>query len=385
MAKHQAQQDKQQIRGAVLGSLGLLLLLFFLVRFVFAPEGLPLGSIQPRVHPTPVQSVAVEAATLSLTPAPPPIELSVQREYPKEAVMLVVEGSPLFALESRSEALQLLQEYLQYWADRPLDKGERLLKAVYPVRLELAVPYGQVDLLKGGEAYGRLLKDPSLLPVQRTTVLAKVEESAVESVHRYQGALLQGTRFVPALGTPSFTLIYSELQYRQDTAMEIRETNRFSIGSGGSSFVWEDGTMAPIHPKGTAGDKDYPAGRQTDSLSLIHPVTGKIARYYGHSDGRMHYHLLYETRARETVTAPESGVVIYAGPRGDMGLTVDILHDEKGFISRVYNLGALEVELYQRVKRGERLGYTREYRNSPLCYTLLVDSLPVNPMWYLQD
>ena len=100
----------------------------------------------------------------------------------------------------------------------------------------------------------------------------------------------------------------------------------------------------------------------------------------------MHYGLTYGAKASAAVTAPESGVVLFAGKRGAMGYVVDIQHDENGFVSRVWGLGSVSVELFERVEKGHALGTAPDTggESAPITYELYIDSLPVNPVWYMR-
>lgn len=122
------------------------------------------------------------------------------------------------------------------------------------------------------------------------------------------------------------------------------------------------------------------------SLKLKVPVSGKVQYYFGVSQGVMHYGLTYAVASEATVVAPEAGVVIYAGQRGDMGYVVDILHDEEGFVSRLWGLGSVKVELFERVNKGVAIGSAPSTgkETASVTYELLVDDLPVNPVWYFK-
>ena len=79
--------------------------------------------------------------------------------------------------------------------------------------------------------------------------------------------------------------------------------------------------------------------------------------------------------------------MVYCARRGDLGLVIDILHDETGALSRIIGCDRSLVELYQRVKKGEQVGVMPEPTDSRLVsvrYELLINGLPVDPEKYLQ-
>lgn len=380
-------EEKKASAWYILGAVGVLALIALLLGLFFSPAGgWKLGYAQPRITPTATPVGTILEQAVSLTPSPTPVEISVKREYPEGAVTLLVNGHGLFAMESREEAMALLEEYLQYWAEQPLNTGERLLKAALEGEIALGTPDGTEELLKKGEAYAVLVKNPGLLPAVRTTVTCRVETRSLDSIVTTTGALPRGTRFIRSLGSPEFTLVYSETTYKGAVAYSQAETNRFLVGSGGVGYVAEAGSAAAADPQAMAGEKDWPMGRKAENLKLQVPVKGNIQTCFGISQGIMHYGLTYGAKASAAVKAPESGVVLFAGKRGAMGYVVDIQHDENGFVSRVWGLGSVSVELFERVEKGHALGTAPDTggKSAPITYELYIDSLPVNPVWYMR-
>lgn len=381
------QEEKKRTLAYCLGVVLVLAVLTALLTVFFAPQGgWQTGQNAPRITPTATPMGEIKSQVLSVTPSPTPFEISIKQELPEGAVDLLVNGKYLFTLESREAATALLQEYLAYWANQPLEEGERLLKTTFEQTLSLGVPSGTGELLEQGEAYARLVQNPSLLPVTRTTVSCRVETRTPENTMTTTAALPRGSRFIRSLGSPEFTLVYSETIYKGDKAYTQTETNRFLVGSGGAGYVAENGAYVTEDMGASAKEKDWPAGRMPTSLKLKSPVSGKIQYYFGVSQGVMHYGLTYAVASEATVVAPEAGVVIFAGQRGNMGYVVDILHDEEGFVSRLWGLGSIKVELYERVSRGAAIGsaLSTGKEAASVTYELLVDELPVNPVWYIK-
>ena len=98
-----------------------------------------------------------------------------------------------------------------------------------------------------------------------------------------------------------------------------------------------------------------PEALSIEGFDPMWPVAGAISASFGMTDGGMRYGTEISADSVARVMAPEGGVVIYCGTRGDMGLVIDILHDETGCLSRIIGCQRPLVELYQRVKKGEQV------------------------------
>ena len=124
-----------------------------------------------------------------------------------------------------------------------------------------------------------------------------------------------------------------------------------------------------------------------EGCAPVGPVAGAISASFGMTDGGMRYGTEISADSVARVMAPEGGVVIYCGTRGDMGLVIDILHDETGCLSRIIGCQRPLVELYQRVKKGEQVAVLPEPPNDgrlvTIRYELLIHGLPENPEKYL--
>ena len=123
-----------------------------------------------------------------------------------------------------------------------------------------------------------------------------------------------------------------------------------------------------------------------DGFNPLWPVEGTVTGSFGMSDEGLCYGVEITADMTARVKAPEEGVVVYCAKRGDMGLVIDILHDETGAMSRIVGCERPLVELYQRVKRGEQVGTMPEPVTSRMVtvrYELLINGLPVNPEKYL--
>ena len=161
------------------------------------------------------------------------------------------------------------------------------------------------------------------------------------------------------------------------------KTNEFAVGPGKADRIIEDGGRAMESESPTAG---APAV-VVDGFTPVWPVEGGVTGSFGQTDEGMRYGVEITGESFARVRAPEEGVVVYCAKRGDMGLVIDILHDETGALSRIIGCDRSLVELYQRVKKGEQVGVMPEPTDSRLVsvrYELLITGLPVDPEKYLQ-
>ncbi len=87
------------------------------------------------------------------------------------------------------------------------------------------------------------------------------------------------------------------------------------------------------------------------------------------------------------VNATADGVVVLAGPHGDLGNAVMISHGF-GLTTRYGHLSATAVQAGQRVHRGDVLGYVGNTGHSTgyhLHYEVVKDGQAVNPLGYILD
>jgi murein DD-endopeptidase MepM/ murein hydrolase activator NlpD len=87
------------------------------------------------------------------------------------------------------------------------------------------------------------------------------------------------------------------------------------------------------------------------------------------------------------VHATADGVVVLAGPHGDLGNAVFVSHGF-GLTTRYGHLSGTAVEAGQRVHRGDVLGYVGNTGHSTgyhLHYEVVKDGSPVNPLGYILD
>ncbi len=374
---------EQLIRyGALAVSLVIVLLGLILFLLLRGEGRLEVGFALPRVTPTARATPSVTPARLQVTMAPTPKVVQVERNYPPEAMDLVADGRVLFTVQNAEEGRQAVELYLQESARQGIGYDERLIRAGFEQKMTLEEPSGKGELLNLEEAVNTLKADEGMLPVVRTVVRCVIEQGTVETVSRKNGKLPTGSRVYRNLGVYPYLLSYYETMYRGQAAFSEVKTNEFSVGPGKMDRIVEDGSWAVEG----ASPQNGPEAVTIEGFQPAWPVGGTVSGSFGMTSEGMRYGVEIAAESVNRVIAPEEGVVVYCGRRGQLGLVIDILHDETGCVSRIMGCERPLVELYQRVKKGEQVGVLPEPTTGRLVtlrYELMVDGLPVNPEKYL--
>ena len=355
------------------------LLLWLLLR---GDGRLEAGLGMPRTSPTAPPTPTATPAQLRVTPVPTPIRVQVQREYPPDALDLVADGRVLFTVRNAEDGRLAVERYLQESAQLGLGDDQRLIRAGFDQKLSLESPSGRGELLNLEEAVNTLKADESLLPIVRTVVRCVIERGQVETINQENVRLTAGSRIYRNMGVYPYTLSYYETVYRGQAAFSEAKTNEFVVGQGKVDQLVEDGGWVKEAASPGAGPEALPVS----GFAPMWPVEGTISTSFGMTDRGMCYGTEISTESVTRVMAPEGGVVVYCGDRGELGLVIDILHDETGCLSRIIGCQRPLVELYQRVKKGEQVAVLPEPVGGRLVtirYELLVNGVPENPEKYL--
>ena len=375
-------EREKLIRYGGLGAMVTLALMSLILFLLMGGQGrLRVGFAQPRITPEPSPTPSPAPAQVLVTPAPTPKLVQVERHYPPEAVDLVADGRVLFTMGDAEAAREAVTRYLQESAVMGLGPDERLIRAGFDQKLTLEEPSGQGELLGVDEAVNTLLADESLLPVGRTVVRVVIERGEREDLSRTNAGLLQGSRIYRSMGVYPYILSYYETMYRGQAAFSEMKTNEFSVGPGRVDKLVEDGG----YPMEEASAQAGPDAVAIEGFKPQWPLAGKVTSPFGMGDEGMRYSVEISGEGVTRAVAPEGGVVVYCGQRGELGLVIDILHDETGCLSRIIGCQRPIAELYQRVKRGDPVGVLPPPigRQTTVRYELLLDGLPVNPEKYL--
>ncbi|CCO08413.1 peptidoglycan DD-metalloendopeptidase family protein [Desulforamulus hydrothermalis] len=117
------------------------------------------------------------------------------------------------------------------------------------------------------------------------------------------------------------------------------------------------------------------------------PVAGEITSSFGIRGDRPHEGIDIGAGAGATITAPERGRVVWAGPRGTYGLTV-ILDHGGGIRSLYAHCAKLLVQEGQTVERRQpiaEVGSTGRSTGPHLHMEILRQGIPLDPLMFLTD
>ena len=364
------------------GVLVLLAVVFALLPGFQTPK---ISVLEPRV----VETAAPDPEEFSIEAlSPQPSGMLVVRTpapvYPDTAVNLLVDGVPLFALDSRETTELLIRTYLDRCAYEGVGENCILLKASVAAELSTAPADGSVEYLSYDAALQKLLKNRSYVSVQRTVERADVAVDAVESQTENAPYLPEGARLFRRLGTGARTLTLTEILYKDGIACSDTETLKRQILGGTAQSVLV-GTYRSPQPDREPGASEGARGKDKGALSFVYPMKGKIVSCFGTRSGKMHYGIDLSAAAGTRIVAPEAGTVIFCGERAGYGFVIEIRH-ENGFVSRIASCADVQVELEQHVARGAQIASLPAGENSKnpiLHYELLIDGIPYNPLFYL--
>lgn len=100
----------------------------------------------------------------------------------------------------------------------------------------------------------------------------------------------------------------------------------------------------------------------------------------------MHYGMDFQAHHNAPISATAPGIVIRSGYNGGFGISVDIKHNESGFMTRYGHLSSSVVKVGQRVDRHQVIGYqgsTGRSTGSHLHYEVHLNGTPVNPSQFI--
>ncbi len=374
----------KQITALLLGCFATSLLLIFGVLFLLGrvrPTSTDL-EVMATPSPTPIPE-KVLAPMQSATPTPQSVATPTPL-YPETAVNVCVNGTPLFAVESRETAQSVLEQYLTVCAQEDIGDNERLLRAKIEPTLTTMAADGAVEYLAADAALQKLLGNRTLISVNRTVERAVIACSKVETVQIDTPLLPLGARRYRSMGHAETTLTLSEILYKDGIACSSTTSLSTRIGGEGVPCTIEIGTYVSARPDREPGRSEGEAGKEAGDLKFSMPMRGSIKSYFGTRGGKMHYGVDITNKAGTKVIAPEDGTVIFCGARGTYGFLIEIRHDS-GFVSRIGPCANVSVELGQHVYRGDAIAVlaTDENTNYPILhFELLIDGIPCNPLFY---
>ena len=117
------------------------------------------------------------------------------------------------------------------------------------------------------------------------------------------------------------------------------------------------------------------------------PAVGEVTSHFGIRGDSPHEGMDIGAGEGATISAAESGKVVWSGPRGTYGLTV-IMDNGNGIRSLYAHCSKLLVQEGQRVERGQpiaRVGNTGRSAGPHLHMEILRQGIPVDPLMFLKE
>ena len=344
--------------------------------------------MQPKelITPEPQAINLIVSFSPSPTPEASPTPSPTPAVYPVNAVNLLVNETPLMALSNRDAANQLMKEYLSLCAFENLSETEHLIRAYIDANLSMVPVDGSVEYYTYEEAKTKILENRTLIPVVRSVERAEFSVGTVESSTGTQAFLPKGSRIIRSLGKAEHQFGLSETLYKSGIAVSASQTHPLTrVGSDPVPASIENGTY--VYSEAAPDSMlEGPTGPSAGDLKFAAPCKGTITSYFGLHNGVLHSGIDYDLLPGDTISAPESGTVIFIGMRRDYGMVIDIRHPG-GFISRLTHCASPMVELEQHVYKGDPIAVLALEENNThphLHYELIVNGIPYNPLQYLQ-
>lgn len=121
--------------------------------------------------------------------------------------------------------------------------------------------------------------------------------------------------------------------------------------------------------------------------SLVYPVSGVTTSAFGPRWGGFHSGIDIGAPTGTPILAADSGMVVFRGWAGNYGYLVKIDHGEGRMVTWYGHLSAFNVEVGDRIDKGDVIGYVGNtgYSTGPhLHYEVHIDGASVNPLKYYQ-
>ena len=324
-----------------------------------------------------------EWETVEFTVRETPVPTAEPIALPVDAVDVVIDLSrTALTLASKPEAEMLLTDYLQKCMDG-VTEG-RALSARFAAEVHILPAAGKTPMLTYAEAMAALEEDPALVPVELTVETRTVKVGEKKTDTRQEPALEKNKKSYTQLGSGALTVSISTVTTVAGVPQgeaAVTETTLFDA----RTHIVNTGKYVDSDPKDNEpGKKEGPKGKSKGELQLQQPIRGQASSYFGIRNGKMHNGIDWQVKAGTEIKAPEEGIVVYVGERGEYGTVIDIDHGN-GFVSRLTHCTELQVEPHQRVFRGDvvaKLAPSEDGSKPHLHYELLVDGIPYNPMYY---
>ncbi len=329
--------------------------------------------------PTPVSTSAPAVSAIVAVPTPTPTPAQAERI---EGVHVIIKNKVIFAADSAKTAYLVITDYMNAMAETGIASNEWLVSCSLPDKVYLAPADGSVLIRDHDSAYAYLMEDAQRLPLVRIVARCTTQSVEPQEETRVSDALPACSRIV-SFGANELTAIYTETEYLGQLESSVIETNRFRLRDSIPKLTVTGGYTAK-NPNGEPGRNEGETGPKSGALDFDPPIHAAVYSNYGMRKGQMHYGIDYRGKTGTMVFAPEEGVVVYCANRGAYGFVIDIRHGDSGFVTRISGMGEVNVELWERVSKGQQLGTLGGEDNyGILHFEIIIDGIPYNPLQYL--
>lgn len=330
---------------------------------------------------------------------------------------VLVNGKPLLALNSRAEAENLLKVLKSTYSVaegqttfvEEVSLNDALVERVKVVSLERAL-----DIVKNGaqkQAVYQVKNGDTLWDIARITGVSvdKILASnpGMNPDRLALGDILKMEKVEPLINVETvLTQVATEevsapVEEKKDTSLYTGERRVLAQGRNGKREVvyritsrngseserkvLSEVILEEAQPKVVATGTRVLLASRSGGGRLGWPLSGSISSPYGPRGGGMHSGIDIGSYTGAPVVAAESGTVVMAQWYGGYGKCIDISHGE-GVITRYAHLSRIEVNVGDKVDRGELIGNvgTTGVATGPhLHFEVILNGQARNPFNYL--
>lgn len=166
-----------------------------------------------------------------------------------------------------------------------------------------------------------------------------------------------------------------------DTYFE-KDSSKINALLDKNKFNYKPSNKTQIDFDGIYGWRSFEEKMKIEKIPNILPVIGIISKKYSDSDN--HKGIDFAAQIGDPVFATASGKVIFSENKSELGLTVDIDH-ENGYVSSYSHLNSIKKKKGSLVKKGDIIGFvgnTGKTSGPHLHYAIIKKGSFVNPESY---
>lgn len=179
----------------------------------------------------------------------------------------------------------------------------------------------------------------------------------------------------------SIYLMEGKIQVLLDTYFE-KDSAKITALLEKNKFNYEPYHKTQVDFDGVYGWRSYEEKLKIEKIPNILPVVGIISKKY--SEAINHKGIDFAGQIGDPVFATASGKVIFAEDKNELGLTIDIDHDN-GYISSYSHLKSIKSKKGSLVKKGDIIGFignTGKTSGPHLHYAIIKNGSFINPELY---